>query len=320
MKPLVYISRKLLPEWFAELKKHCAVKMHARREPPTRAEFLRAVKEADALVCTLTEKIDEQVFAVAPHLKVVVNYAVGFDNIDLAAAKKYGIPASNTPGKCTECVAEQAMALIQAATRRIVEGDKFVRAGQYKFWEPLLFLGRELSGLTLGIVGSGRIGAHLARIAQRGYGMKIIYHDVARNAEIEREFGAKKVSLAALLRRADYVSLHVPLRPQTWHLIGAKELALMKSSAYLINTARGPVVDEKALVSALRRKIIAGAALDVFEFEPKLAPGLSSQANVVLTPHTASATYRARAEMAQMAADNVLDVLVRGKRPRNEIK
>lgn len=318
-KPLVYISRKLLPEWFAALNKHCVVKMHARREPPARAEFLRAVREAAGLIPTLTEKIDAAVFRAAPHLKVVANYAVGFDNIDLAAAKKYGIPVSNTPGECAGAVAEQAMALMQALTRRVVEGDKFIRAGQYRFWDPLLFLGRELSGQTLGIVGVGRIGAHLAKIARNGFDMKIIYHDAIRNEQIEKNFGAKKVTLAELLRQSDYVSLHVPLLPSTRHLIGEKELALMKSSAYLINTARGPVVDEKALVRALRAKKIAGAALDVFEFEPKPASGLSSQPNVVLTPHTASATYRAREEMARMAADNALDVLARGRRPRNEV-
>lgn len=319
-KPLVYISRKIGTDGLEELYKYCAVKMHAKPGPPARKEFLGNVKKADALLSILTEKVDEAVFRANPKLKIVANYAVGYDNIDLKAAAKYKVPVTNTPGDFAECVAEQAMALMLAVSKRLVEGDKFVRAGQYKAWNPLLLLGNDVRGKTLGIIGVGRIGSGLVKIAGQGFGMKILYHDMARNEAMEKAYGATKVELPELLRQADFISLHVPLLPATRHLIGAKELSLMKPSAILVNTARGPVIDEPALARALKAKKIAGAGLDVFEFEPKLVPGLSRLSNVVLTPHIASATYAARQEMARIASDNILDVLVRGVRPRNEIK
>lgn len=320
MKPLVYISRKISEDGLEELKKYCTIKMHPKATPPSRQEFLSQVKPADALLTILTERVDAAVFKANPKLKVVVNYAVGYDNIDLAAAKRAGVPVTNTPGDFAECVAEQAMALMLAVAKRLVAGDKFVRAGQYKGWDPLLLLGNDVRGQTLGIIGVGRIGSGLVKIAHQGFGMNILYHDLARNEAIEKAYGAKKVKLNELLRAADFVSLHVPLLPATRHLIGPKELAMMKPTAILINTARGPVIDERALVKALKAKTIGGAGLDVFEFEPKLAPGLSKLSNVVLTPHIASATYAARREMARIASDNILDVLLRGQRPRNEIK
>lgn len=319
-KPLVYITRKINQEWISELKKHCRIKMNNQRTTPTRAQFLANTKKADVLVPSLAERVDEQVFRANPKLKIVANYAVGFDNIDLRAARKYGIPVTNTPGDYAEAVAEHAMAFLLAASRRLVEGDNYVRAGKYKFWDPLLLLGNELRHRKLGIIGTGRIGSWLAQIAKHGFNMDILYYDVARNAEIEKKFQAKKVSLPELLRQSDYVSVHVPLLPSTRHLLGAKEFKMMKPTAYLINTARGPVVDEKALVSALRNKTIAGAGLDVFEFEPKLTAGLAKLSNVVLTPHTASATYFARKQMAEIVTANVLDVIVRGVRPRNEVR
>ncbi|OGY92635.1 MAG: hypothetical protein A3H70_04200 [Candidatus Komeilibacteria bacterium RIFCSPLOWO2_02_FULL_48_11] len=319
-KPLVYITRKINKEWLSELAKHCRVKMNSKRTPPTRTEFLAGVKAADVLVPSLVERVDEEVFRVNPKLKIVANYAVGFDNVDLVAAKKYGIPVTNTPGDYAEAVAEHAMAFLLACSRRLVEGDNYVRSGQYKFWDPLLFLGNELRHKKLGIIGTGRIGSWLAQIAKGGFGMDILYYDVARNEDIEKKFQAKKVSLQDLLRQSDYVSVHVPLLPSTRHLLGAKEFKMMKPTAYLINTSRGPVLDERALVVALRNKTIAGAALDVFEFEPKLVAGLVKLPNVVLTPHTASATYFARRQMAEVVTANILDVLVRGQRPRNEIK
>lgn len=320
MKPLVYISRKISTDGLEELQKYCVVKMHSKPAPPSRKEFLSQVKKADALLSILTEKVDEVVFRANPNLKIVANYAVGYDNIDLKAAAKYKVPVANTPGDFSECVAEQALALMLSVAKRLVAGDKFVRAGQYKGWDPLLLLGNDVRGQTLGIIGVGRIGSGLVKIAGRGFGMKILYHDVVRNEAMEKEYGAKPVELKELLRHSDFISLHVPLLPTTRHLIGAKELAMMKPTAILVNTARGPVIDERALVKALKAKTIGGAGLDVFEFEPKLAPGLSKLANVVLTPHIASATYAARQEMAKIASDNILDVLIRGSRPRNEIK
>lgn len=319
-KSLVYISRKIPKDGLEELYKHCQVKMQSKRTPPNRREFLANVKKADALITSLVEKVDAEVFKANSNLKVVVNYAVGFDNIDTSVAQKYHVPVANAPGDFAEAVAEQAMALLLAVSKRMVEGDRFVRAGKYKFWDPLLLLGNDVRGKTLGIIGVGRIGSGLVKIASGGFGMKIIYHDVIKNQAMEKEFGAKAVALDELLRQADFVSLHVPLLPSTRHLIGPKELSKMKATAILINTARGPVLDERALVKALRAKTIAGAGLDVYEFEPKLVPGLAKLDNVALTPHTASATHAARAQMAQIASENVLDVLIRGRRPRNEIK
>lgn len=320
MKPIVYISRLLNKNGLEELEKNFQIIMRRKRTPPSRKEFLANVKKADALITSLVEKVDEEVFRVGSNLKVVANYAVGFDNVDLKAATKYGVPISNTPGDYAEAVAEQALAMLLAVSKRIVEGDRFVRQGKYKAWDPLLFLGDDLRGRTLGIIGTGRIGSFLARMGRLGFNMPIIYHDVVRNQQIEKDYQARLVSMEELLKTSDFVSLHVPLLPMTRHLIGAKELVAMKSTAILINTSRGPVVDEKALVNALKKKIIAGAGLDVYEFEPKLAPGLSKLDNVVLTPHTASATHMARREMAIIASNNIIDVLLGGKRPRNEVK
>jgi len=319
-KPIVYISRLLNQDGLEELKKNFQIIMRQKRTPPSRKEFLANVKKADALVTSLVEKVDEEVFRAGSNLKVVANYAAGFDNIDLKAAAKYGVPVSNTPGDYAEAVAEQALALLLAVSKRIVEGDRFIRQGKYKAWDPLLFLGDDLRGRTLGIIGVGRIGSFLARMGRLGFNMPIIYYDVARNLQIEKDYQARFVPMAELLKTSDFISLHVPLLPTTRHLIGSQELKAMKSTAILINTSRGPVVDEKALVSALKKKVIAGAGLDVYEFEPKLAPGLSKLDNVVLTPHTASATHAARREMALIASNNIIDVLLRDKRPRNEVK
>ncbi len=319
-KPIVYISRKIREEGLEELKKHCIVKMHQKITPPTRRELLANVKKADAIMTSLAEKVDAEVFKANPNLKIVANYAVGFDNIDIRAGNQYNVPAANTPGDYAVAVAEHAMALLINLSKRVLEGDRFVRAGKYKFWDPLLLLGRDVKGKTLGIIGTGRIGSALAQIAQQGFAMDIIYYDVVRNGQIEKERKARFVSLNELLAKADFISVHVPLLPSTKHLLSDKQFKLMKPAAFLINTSRGPVIDEKALVKALRAKTIAGAGLDVFEFEPKLVAGLSKLSNVVLTPHIASATYAARRQMAQIASDNILDVLVRGVRPRNEIK
>mgnify|MGYP001585681935 CR=1 FL=1 len=319
-KPIVYISRLLNEDGLEELKKNFQIIMNRKRTPPSRKEFLSNAKKADALITSLVEKVDEEVFRAAPNLKVVANYAVGFDNIDLKAAAKYNVPVSNTPGDYAEAVAEQAMALLLAVSKRVVEGDRFMRQGKYKAWDPLLLLGDDARGRTLGIIGTGRIGSFLARMGRLGFNMPIIYYDVTPNQQIEKDYQARLVSMKELLKTSDFVSLHVPLLPTTRHLIGAKEFKAMKPTAILINTARGPVVDEKALVSALKKKVIAGAGLDVYEFEPKLASGLSKLDNVVLTPHTASATHAARREMALITSNNIIDVLLQGKRPRNEVR
>tara|TARA_Y100000310_G_scaffold339032_2_gene430445 strand:- start:913 stop:1830 length:918 start_codon:yes stop_codon:yes gene_type:complete len=276
----------------------------------TQTGSLRKAKGAQALLSVLVDKIDEKTMdAVGPQLKVISNMASGTDNIDMAVAKKRGIIVANTPGILTEVVAEHTVALLLALTRRVVEGDSFVRKKKYRGWKPDLLLGQELQGETLGIVGHGKIGCRVADILQKGFGMKVLYYDIRRDEKAEERCSITYTSLKDLLKQADVVSLHVPLLPTTLHMIGEKELMIMKKTVYLLNTARGAVVDEKALVVSLKEEQIAGAALDVFEKEPKLAPGLATLQNVVLTPHIASASTKARIAMAQLAARNIIVVL-----------
>ncbi|MDP3993989.1 MAG: D-glycerate dehydrogenase [Candidatus Doudnabacteria bacterium] len=285
------------------------------------AELLSFVKGAAAILPLLGNKIDGRVMdAAGKQLKIVANYAVGYDNIDLAAAKKRKVIVTNTPGVLTEAVAEHAFTLLTAVARRIVESDKFLRAGKYKSWMPELLLGPQLQGKTLGIIGLGRIGSRVAEIGALGYGMKVIYFDRGKkDRELDKKIGAEAASLRKILTASDFISLHVPLTPQTRHLIGRVELATMKKSAILINTSRGPVVDEVALAAALQHKVIWGAGLDVFEFEPQFTPALKKLDNVVMTPHTASATHEARDEMAILAAKNIISVLA-GQAPLTEVK
>jgi len=274
-------------------------------------------KEYDAVLCLLTDKIDGEVFnAAGKNCKIFANYAVGYDNIDVKAAESHGIKISNTPGVLTETVAEHTFALMMAISHRIAEADRFTRAGKYKGWAPMLLLGNDISGKTLGIVGLGRIGSMVAHHAQKGFGAKIIYHDIKKNEDFEKEFGAVyKEKLEDLLGEADYVSIHVPLLDSTRHLINAESFKVMKDSAYLVNTSRGPVIDEEALVHALKNKTIKGAALDVFEDEPRLKPGLADLENVILTPHIASGTEETRQAMSRIAAENVIAALEGGEAP-----
>ena len=271
-------------------------------------------KTYDAVLVLLTDRVDSAIFNVAPSVKIYANCAAGYDNIDIIEAKKRGITVTNAPAPlATEAVAEHVIALMFALATRIVEADKFVRRGKYKKWLPMNFMGINLAGKTLGLIGAGRIGERVARLAS-GLGLKVIYYDVIRNERIEKECGvAYYNSIEELLQKADVVSLHVPLLDSTRHLINEKRLLLMKPTSFLVNTSRGPVVDEKALEKALRKKIIRGAALDVFEFEPKVTPGLKKMDNVVLTPHIASAEGEARNQMAEIAAQNIIDFFENGK-------
>ncbi len=300
-----------------------------------RKDLLKGVKGVHAIIPDLTEKIDAEVFeAAGPSLKIVANYAVGFNNIDIEATKKYNVMVTNTPGpEIVETVAEHTFALILALAHRLVEADKFTRAGKYHGWGPMLLLGTDVYGKTLGIVGLGRIGFAVAQRAVKGFGMKILYTDKNRDLEFEKAFSAQGgpasggekqyaahfADLPTLLKNSDFVSLHVPLLPSTHHLISTREFALMKKTAFLINTSRGPVVDEKALVSALKKKQIAGAGLDVFENEPTLTPGLTKFPNVVLTPHIASASVETRQAMSRTAALNIIAALS-GQIPPNLVK
>lgn len=281
-------------------------------------EALRA-KPYDAVLCLLTDTIDAAVFDAAPHAKIFANYAVGFNNIDIEEAKKRGIIVTNTPDVLTDTVAEHTVALMLSLTSRITEGDRFVRAGRYVGWAPMLLLGTDLKGKTLGLIGAGRIGERVAAIAHHGLGMQIAYYDLKQNATLEESVRATFcASVEEVLAAADVATVHVPLLDSTHHLINKERLAQMKPSAYLINSSRGPVIDEQALVAALKNNVIKGAALDVFEEEPQLAPGLSDLENVVLTPHIASASEETRAAMSVMAAESIIAVC-EGKSPAHKV-
>ncbi len=319
----IFITRKIPEAGIKKLVEKYEVKVSPQDRVLSKEELIAALKAGkyDAALCLLTDKIDAEVFeAAGRQCKIFANFAVGFDNIDLAAAKERGIMITNTPGVLTDTVAEHTFALMLAISHRVAEADRFAKAGKYEGWAPMLLLGNDLSGKIVGIVGLGRIGSRVAHHAARGFDAKIIYHDIKRSEDFEKEFSAEyKEKLEDLLKEADYVSLHVPLLPATRHLINAERLKLMKPTAYLINTSRGPIVDERALVGSLRAKIIRGAALDVFENEPALAQGLAELDNVILTPHIASATEETRAKMAELAADNIIAAL-EGRTPPNLVE
>ncbi len=283
-------------------------------------ELLKGVKGVDAILSVLTEKINGEVMeAAGKQLKIIANYAVGYNNIDVKEAKKRNIIVTNTPGVLTDAVADHAVGLLFTIAQRVVEADKYTRAGKYKAWGPKLFLGADITGKVLGIVGFGRIGFAVAQRMKQGFNMKIIYYDINRNEELEEKIGAEYKELDDLLKESDFVSLHTALTKETTHLINSERLAIMKPTACLINTSRGPVIDETALIETLKAKRIAGAALDVFEKEPELMPGLADLENVVLTPHIASATKETRDKMAEMAANNVIAAL-EGQTPNNVIR
>jgi glyoxylate reductase len=284
----------------------------------SKSELITKLSERpyDAVLSLLTDAVDEEVLAAAPNAKIFANYAVGYNNIDVATAKERGIIISNTPGVLTDTVAEFAVSLMLSVVKRIPEADRFIRSGKFKNWEAELLLGSDLHGKTLGILGAGRIGAGVAMRMQKGFGMKVVYYDVQPVPALESEISCTYMSsVEEVLKVADVVSIHVPLLPATQHLMNTERLAMMKSTAYLINTSRGPVIDEIALVHALKTGVIRGAGLDVFEYEPALAEGLSELENVVITPHIASASEETRAKMATMAADNIIAVLAGNTAP-----
>jgi len=318
----VFIARKIDDSGIEILKnqKDLDVKINDKDEVLSATELIKQAEGSQAIISLLTDKIDAKVMdGVGKQLKIVANYAVGYDNIDLDAAKQRNIVVTNTPEVMTQAVAEHAMALILSCARRIAEGDRYVRSGRYKQWEPDLLLGPEIAGKTLGIVGIGRIGSALAYIGYHGFGMKILYSDICINEEIERNLQADHVSLHSLLEKSDFVSIHVPLLPSTEHLISHQELQLMKKSAILVNTSRGPVIDEKALADALEQKEIFAAGIDVFEFEPKPIEKLLNLDNIIMTPHIASATHEARKSMSQCACENVVEVL-NGKEAKTPVE
>jgi len=313
-KPAVFVSREIPQSGLDLLRRHCDVSVWPHDRPATRDELIANCKGKDALVCLLTDKVDAEVLAAAPSLKIVANVAVGFDNLDVAAGTAARVVMSNTPGVLDDTTADLAFALLMATARRLVEGDRLVRSGGWRGWGIMQLLGRDVHHAKLGIVGFGRIGRGLARRA-RGFDMSVSYHDAIRApADVERELGVTFVPFDQLLRESDFVSLHVPLMPETHHLIDAAALRTMKKSAVLINTSRGPVIDEAALVEALRTGVIAGAGLDVYEHEPKIADGLAALPNAVLLPHIGSASIATRNKMAEIAAENVI-AFFQGKMP-----
>jgi len=312
----VFVTRRIPQVGLDLLQKECKVKVNPHERVLTRQELIDGVKEADGLLCLLTDTIDKEVMDANPKLKIISNYAVGYNNIDVEEATRRGIMVTNTPGVLTDTTADLTWAILICVARRIVEADRFTRQGKFKQWSPMLFLGSDVHHSTLGIVGFGRIGRAVARRA-RGFEMKVLYTDVRRAPEkVEKELEAKFVFLDELLSSSDFVSLHAPLLSTTYHLIGEKELKRMKKTAFLINAARGPLVDEKALVRALKEGWIAGAALDVYENEPELTPGLAELDNVVLVPHIGSASTATREKMATMTATNLLAGL-KGEVPPN---
>lgn len=316
---LVYVSRRIPANGLALLDgAGLTVRLHDSELPPSREELLAGAEGAHAVVTLLSDRVDDEFLERAgEQLGVVANYAVGFDNIDLAACARRGVAVANTPDVLTDATADQAFMLLLAVARRVREGHLLVASGDWQGWHPLQLLGRDVSGSTLGIVGMGRIGRAVARRAV-GFGMKILYHNRKRQPEAEEALGAQYCEdLGALLSESDFVSLHAPLTEKTHHLIDAAALERMPPHAILVNTARGPLVDERALLAALRSGRLWGAGLDVFEEEPRVTPGLAVLTNVVLAPHLGSATEATRREMARLCAQAVITVLQGGGRPSN---
>lgn len=314
MKPQVLITRQVPEAGLEIVRQTCEIHLDPRDHQLSNEAMCQAVVGKSGIMCLSTDRIDARVLEAGTALKVVSTVAVGYDHIDVKTATQRGILVTNTPGAVTESTADLTWGLLLSVARRIPEGDRYIRAGQWDAWRLMFMLGRDIHAQTLGIVGMGRIGQAVARRA-RGFGMRVLYHNRNRLEQaVEAELGATWVELSTLLRQADFVSLHVPLTAETRHCIGEAELRMMQPTAYLINTARGPVVEEPALIRALQEGWIAGAGLDVFEYEPQVPQSLRELDNVVLVPHIGSASVATRDKMAIMAAQNLVAAL-RGERP-----
>jgi len=316
MKPNVFLSRRLPPAVVERLQAASNLLLHAENRVATKAEVIAGLQGREALLCTVPDKIDAEIIASCPALKVIANFGVGYNNIDVAAATARKIPVTNTPGVLTDATADIAFGLLMATARRFGEGERMVRARKWTGWEPLQMLGTDVTGSTLGLIGFGRIGKAMAKRA-RAFDMELLYWNRTRLLLAEEaELGVTYAAFDDVLARADFVSLHVAYAPETHHLIGDAALKRMKSSAFIVNTTRGSVVDEKALVCALQAKTIAGAGLDVFEREPQIEEALYGMENVVLLPHLGSATIGTRTKMGLMAVENLLAGCA-GQRPPN---
>jgi lactate dehydrogenase-like 2-hydroxyacid dehydrogenase len=316
MKHCVLVTKFVFPEALEYLRRHVEVEYYDSQQSYAPDELLRRLAGKQGAVSQLTDKFTREVMGRLPGLRVISNVAVGFDNIDIAAATERKIVVTNTPGVLTETTADFAFTLMMATARRVVEADRFLREGRWREWSVNLFCGPDIHHSTLGLVGMGRIGRAVAQRG-RGFDMRVLYHDAIRlDPAAEREAGIEYVALDRLLEESDFVSLHVPLLPETRHLINRERLRKMKKTAILVNTARGPVIDEQALAEALENGVIAGAGLDVFEREPQVEPRLLKLSNAVLVPHIASASFATRRKMCLMAAENMVAAL-EGKRPPN---
>uniref|UniRef100_A0A7C4YFF1 D-glycerate dehydrogenase n=1 Tax=candidate division WOR-3 bacterium TaxID=2052148 RepID=A0A7C4YFF1_UNCW3 len=308
----VFVTYPFPEDWIKELKVKYETIIFEENRKPTKEEIIKNIKDASGILCLLRDKIDEEIISKAISLKVISNYAVGYDNIDIDAAKRRNIVVTNTPDVLTNAVAELTLAILLAAIRKIVEADRFVREGRFQGWDSILFLGYEIKDSITGIIGAGRIGAEFGRKII-SLGGKVIYYNRKENETLDK-LGARKVSLEELIKSSDFISLHLPLTKETYHIIGEKEIMMMKKNAFIVNTGRGPLIDERALADALNKGIIEGAALDVFEFEPGVTTELLRSNKVVLTPHIGSATKRTRENMARIAVQNIINVL-EGKEP-----
>jgi len=319
--PSIFVCSRIPEEGLVALRaNNFQVEVNKNENELTSAELKEALSEYDGIITLVTNKINGEVLASAgKKLRIISNYGVGYDNIDVAAAKKRGIVVTNTPGAASESVAEHTFMLILACAKQVVEADKFVRLGKYKRWDPYAFVSPQVWGKTIGIIGLGKIGTFVGNIAYEGFKMNVLYCDLEKSEDFELLYGAKFCDLKTLLSEADFISIHCPLNDKTKHLIGKEQFKLMKKGAILVNTGRGAIVNEEALIWALSENKIAGAGLDVFEHEPDISEALRLLPNVILTPHSASATLETRIAMSKIAAQNIINVFS-GKEPFGLIK
>ncbi|MEO0123466.1 MAG: D-glycerate dehydrogenase [candidate division WOR-3 bacterium] len=316
-KDKIYITRNLPKPAIDLLKKYFLIEIYKKEQPIKKFELKKALRDKTGLISLLTDNIDKEVIGNAPLLKIIANYAAGYNNIDITEATKKGIMVTNTPDVLTETTADLTWGMILAVARRIPEAEKFLRKGRFKGWEPLLFLGHDVHHKTIGIIGMGRIGRAVARRAA-GFGMKIIYYDKFRlPTKQEKNLSLNYKPFEYILKNADFITIHTPLTKETYHMISYRAFNLMKKTAFLINTARGPIIDEKELIKALKYKKIAGCALDVFENEPRVSKELLKMDNVLLLPHIGSATLETRTNMALICAKNLIAALIENKTPPN---
>ena len=311
----IFVTRKIPEAGLNLLREKFELEINPLNRILSKKEIIKGIKGKDGLLCLLTDQIDKEIILSEKKIKIIANYAVGYDNIDIKLATEEKIPVCNTPGVLTDATAEMAWSLLFSTARRIVEGDLYTRSGKFEGWDPMLMLGHGVTGKTLGIIGTGRIGTAFG-LKSKGFNMSVLYSDDRVNKILEKNVNAKKVNISELLMKSDFISIHLPLNKSTFHIIGEKEFKLMKENAILVNTSRGSVIDEKFLIKALQEKRIFGAGLDVYENEPNVNNKLKKLNNVVLQPHSASATFQSRNDMSIIAAKNII-IGLNGEIPPN---